>query len=220
MAIPSGVYHVVFGGDLPGGETWQSGFWVQGAVPSDALEANATAELWWGVLTSEDASGAVRIQLTYCSVQVTMRYVRVYPYPSGGPTSPYIGEFSDDPLVGTSSAPKFPNQVCSVVSLRTALSGRRHRGRMYLPCNGIGLENSANMGTANAQGLADAWATAFSDWNTSGDNGGIVVVSQAGTSASPVNNVVVDSRLDIQRRRANRQTIAYHTQATVTPVTP
>jgi hypothetical protein len=220
MGIPASVTHVVFGGALPGGEHWQSGFWVHGATPEDAAAANANAELWWGQLTAEDDSGAMRIQLEVCHAECTLAYVRVYPYPSGGPTAPFVGEHSPTALTGSGSELRLPNQVAMVVSLRTALSGRRHRGRMYLPCNALGLESSGNFADSNIALIAAGWATCFSDWNESGDNGSIAVVSQTGTSVTDVANIVVDSRPDIQRRRANRQTIAHTRTDAVTPFTP
>lgn len=206
MSIPAGVTHVVFGGDLPGGERWQSGFWVSGAVPADAGVATANADLWWAQLTAADASGAMRVTFTHAGSSVSMRYVRVYPYPSGGPIAPYVGEHTGS-IIGASTD-TLPNQCALVVTLRTALSGRRHRGRMYLPVTGLPLGSSGGQAnTAHVTEIADAWGTCFSDWNASGDNGKIVVVSPTGSSFSPVTTVSVDTRIDIQRRRANKQSI-------------
>ena len=199
---------MVFGGQLPGGEQWQSGFWVQGAVPADAGTANELAGLWKAQLSASDDSGAMRLQMTLNPSSVTMDYVRVYPYPTGGPVAPFVGEASAT-LVGT-GFPTLPNQACVVLTLLTNLSGRRHRGRMYLPAQKLSLAGANGQA---AQGdidtIVDGWTTCFSDWNESGDNGHITVVSATGSIASTVTSLRARSRLDVQRRRANKQSVFY-----------
>jgi len=99
-----------------------------------------------------------------------------------------------------------PNQICMVVSLRTEHAGRRFRGRMYLPVNASAL----TLGTAQWTGtqtaiVANTWAAYFNDWNGSGDNGTISVVSRVGAGeATPVSGVLVDTIPDTQRRRRNK----------------
>jgi hypothetical protein len=210
MPIPAGVYHVVFGGDRIGGEVWESGFLVQGGVPASNDAANALALLWWGQLTSTDGSGAlVAVAANLWAASTTVRYVKVYCYPAGGPTAEYIGEHIDTPLVG-SQALQCPNQVALVISLRTNFAGRAHRGRMYLPMDNLSNDGHGQQSSANVNQQATKWALCFHDWNASGDNGIVSVVSRIGAGgALPVTSIVVDSRADIQRRRANKQAALY-----------
>src|SRR5215467_12042174 len=58
---------------------------------------------------------------------------------------------------GTSASPSLPNEVALVATLRTALSGRQNRGRMFMPgwaTNALGAGNVA----------AAAAVTAFQNW--------------------------------------------------------
>lgn len=217
MTLPPDVWHAVFGGSLPGGEVWESGFWIAGAAPTTNAEATGQAEQVWGVITSSDASGAMRITMaSIVASGSTLEYAKVYSYPSGGTIAAHIGEFSGTPVGGGRST-ILPDQSCCVVSLRSDSSGRRNRGRMYLPGNGNTLTAGADFATADVDAVCAGWATAFSDWNAAGDNGVISVVSRVGGGSHvPVTSCVVDSKPDIQRRRANKKTVAHRASQPVT----
>lgn len=216
MAIPAGVYRVVFGGTLFGGEVWESGFWVQGAVPTSNSVANACAQLWWGQLTATDGSGGVTITKTSLwNGTISMTYAKVYCYPTGGPAATYIGTYSGTPVTGSGTG-SLPNQCCLVASLRTGTAGRRYRGRMYLPIGVLGSGVGGQITGAVATTVATGWSTCFSDWNASGDNGKVVVVSTAGGVATEIDLVQVDTRLDVQRRRARSEAV---TAVAAVPVT-
>jgi hypothetical protein len=205
MAIPAGVYHVVFGGPLVGGEQWESGFWVEGALPPDEGAANALAELWYGQMTDDDTSGGLVVFGTaFWSVDISVTYCKIYAYPTGGPSATIIGEHDPTPYAGT-VARSVPNQCSLVISLRTGLAGRSHRGRMYLPIGTLDGGTLGQVPESTASNCGDIWAACFTDWNASGDNGTVVVMSSAKTSAAPITSVVVDTKVDIQRRRAMKQ---------------
>ena len=209
MSIPASTYRVVFGGSMYGGEVWESGFWVHGDTIESQATANATASLWAGVLLSPDASGALRISLAaFASADVTVNYVKIYAYPTGGPVATYIGEFTP-PAAGGTGQRTLPNQCCLVISERTGFAGRRYRGRMYLPAGKTGAGSFGQMTQAAIQESATAWALAFHDWNAVDGNGTVVVVSTTGTLFTPVSQVIVDSKIDIQRRRANKEQALY-----------
>ena len=219
MAIPSGVYHVVFGGALAGGEVWESGFWVQGGLPGSLAEANATANLWWGQLIGEgagDSSNALNVtKAQLWSIDITITYVKVYVYTSGGPHADLIGEYTEAFTPGT-AARSWPNQMCLVVSLRTGHAGRSYRGRMYLPAGVGSLTTVGNYATSAATAIADAWALCFTDWNAVEGNGIPCIVSRVASAATNISEVIVDTRPDIQRRRANKQVITAAETASVT----
>lgn len=207
MPVPANCYRVVLAGSLPGGEEWSTGFWVTGDAPTSNDDANSTADLWWDQLSANDVSGAMGTYLNfYCKANVVWRSTTVYSYPGGGSKAQYIGVHESN-RAGTSQSPVLPNQVCVVASLRTGTAGRQNRGRMYLPANGIPLTADGQLAAADAQAIANTWATCFRDWDASGDNGTVVVVSQTATRASRVTAVVCDSRADIQRRRAASEAI-------------
>lgn len=205
MPIPANVIHVCFGGNMPGGEVWESGFWTAGATITSNDEANAYAELWWDELSSEDTSGAMyQFMQELASTSTTFQYVKAYCYPAGGTTAQYIGTHAGSPIIGTANTGS-PNQVALVVTLRSAYAGRAHRGRMYLPATGsvVGVSGQLVAGVVNP--VATDWGQCFSDWNAVSGNGIVSVVSRVGAGGHvPVTSVAVDSILDTQRRRRNK----------------
>lgn len=216
MAIPPGMYRLVMSGSMPGGEIWSSGFWVHGDAPTDTATANALAQLWQAELHSEEDPAFMRLFLNgYCSEGVTWDTTTVYSYPDGGPHAAVIGVYEATVTGGQASA-QLPNQVSLVFSLRTGGAGRRQRGRMFLPMNAVNLTTDGQISSGTATTLANSLAATFSDWNASGDNGEVVVCSQSATAFYKVTSIIVDTRLDIQRRRAASQSIDGRSTAPLT----
>lgn len=217
MAIPAGVVKVVLSGTMPGGEIWESGFWMSDTGVTSEAEANALALVIEGTLTASDNSGAVRITAGLLwTAQTTFTTVTTYVY-TGGSAAAFVGEFTrPTPLPGTSGNAPHPNQVALVLSLRTGASGRSQRGRMYLPASGASTEATAQLQRADLVSLVNAWATAFSDINSS-SAGKVVVVSRVRGAYRQITQLICDSRLDIQRRRANQQAIESNASAVVGP---
>lgn len=216
MPIPAEVYRVVASGSLAGGEIWSTGLWVQGHTPATQADADSAAELWMAQLVSTtDPAPFLLMAENWWSTQTTLERVTTYCYPAGGPHAAFIGSY-DQLTTGQQGSQTKPNQVALVTSLRTGIAGRRSRGRMYVPLTGGPLGADGQVPTAGAQAIADSWGTFLGDWNASGDNGTVVVVSASATQAYPITQVVVDTRPDIQRRRANRQAINARTTHAVT----
>lgn len=207
---------VVLSGSLPGGEIWESGFWLYGDLPTDQASANTQASLVYGALTSDDESGAMTQWFAnYVSATVTFDKVTVYVYTDGNAAT-YIGTYvPSTPLTGTGSA-ELPNQCAIVVTLLTGRAGRAYRGRMYLPLNSSSYMGSdGQLGNGNMVINAQHWARFFGDWAAS-DAGQPVVVSQVHTAHNAITAVRIDSRVDIQRRRANRQAVTSSTTQALT----
>lgn len=203
--IPADVYRVTFGGSLYGGEIWECGFWVHGGLPEDQPTANATAELWAGQLLSSDPSGALAVCLNlWWTADIKCTYVKVYAYPTGGPHATLIGEHDVTGASGTGTR-VYPNQCSIVISERTGFSGRRYRGRMYLPVGKTSDGTQGQLGGDEVLQAATAWALCFHDWNAVPANGMPVVVSTSGSLFTPISQIIVDSKIDIQRRRANKE---------------
>jgi hypothetical protein len=201
-----GVQRVVWSGGLPGGEIWQCGFWLAGGLPGSEAAANAQAALLWSAFANTATGHAWRMTSnTLWGNSTSLNKVTVYVYVAGGRVADFIGIHTDTPMVGIGGT-GMPDQVCQVLTLETGLSGRRRRGRMYLPntkgfLDSGGLVSATDVGTVSA-----AWKADFTAWNAAGGSAGtLVVVSQTGTSFQPVTAVSMDQRPDIQRRRANRQ---------------
>lgn len=212
MAIPAGVQKIVLFGDLPGGEIWETGFWLQGGLPESDAAAQIQAQLVFNVLESEsDPPFLPALAGSFLNSGTRILGARCYAYPTGGSVATYSGEYTvPTPIVGSSGG-RMPNQVAGVITLRTAQSGRSYRGRMYCPANGAGMGISgagfAQFPEADCQTLVNNLAAAFND--LAGSSAGVpVVVSATRGVATVITNITMDTRADIQRRRANREAAA------------
>lgn len=211
MPRPANVAHVVLEGHLNGGEEFQTGFWLDKSPTSNANAADIAQAV--ATLLQDDALTQLKgILFTGSGYD----RVRVYGYPTGG-TAPaaYQGEAPITGGAGTGGSGNGINQACLVCSLRTGIPGRRFRGRMYLPANGIVAAGGLTDPTAT---LAIATAMAHFLGDVTGSvpiNANVAVVSTVGSETTPVASVIVDDRIDIQRRRADRLT---PTEATEVPL--
>lgn len=204
---PAGVVHVILHGTAPGGEIWETGFWMSNTGVTDASLANALANIIAGTLSASDDSGAMLALANLAwSAYTTWTSVRVYGYTGGSNKAAFVGEYTLTTPINGSGNPTVPNQVCVVLTLRTDLAGRSHRGRMYLPLSKFDASPSAQLTAGFCASVAGYWATAFGDINKS-DTGRIVVVSSLLGAYTPVTVVSMDTRLDIQRSRAKQQAI-------------
>lgn len=216
MALPNNVVHLVFEGNLPGGEIWQTGIWFSDTGVTDVTSLqtwlDAVAVLFGATGTS---SGVTSMLTALAGLGTTWTEARAYHYAGGSAPSDYSAAYTlATPKTGSGS--NLPDQLCCVVTLNTGFAGRRNRGRMYFPANAsttyasTGQIDSGNAGTA-----AIDWGTVLTAVKAAG-HGTPVVVSRVAGSARPITQVAVDTRADIQRRRANRQAI---TARIVQPVT-
>lgn len=217
MPAPAGSVRVVIHGTAPGNEIWETGFWMTGTGVDNQDDANSLAEIIWAELSATDNSGAMTITMAQMASQLqTWTSVRVYAYPAGGTIAQFIGEHVLASPMSGSRTLHLPNQCSQVLTLLTGAAGRSARGRMYLPNQGLSLggDGQADVGTVTA--VANGWATAFTDINAS-DTGKIVVVSQKLVAARQVTSVRMDTKVDIQRRRANKQLATAQHASAVTP---
>jgi hypothetical protein len=200
MSIPSGATKVVIAGSGAQTEIFETGFWLIGADVSSAADANLLcASISEIIADSGDHETAVSNLL---NADFQYDEVRSYTY-TGSSTATWVGRA--DMSISGSSASRGPLQQCVVATLLTGLSGRRNRGRMYWPASGLatqtGYQVSASVVTALSQQLADI----FNEINGNEAAGVVSVVSQTGSTSHPVTSVRVDSKPDIQRRRANKE---------------
>jgi hypothetical protein len=194
MGIPANVAKHVISGTMPTGEIFQTAFWIGGAAApsiSDASEqsfaANTQMQAVFTAMKAIMGSGTVITALDG------------YGYTGGGGATSHGHAPLNIP--GTSATPH-PNQCALVVTLRTAVSSRNARGRMYFPATGIQMPaggGPAATGSQNA--LVDAVA-ALATW--AGGTNPMVVVSQTLTATHPVTSVSADNIVDTQRRRRNK----------------
>jgi hypothetical protein len=201
MPIPNNTAKAVYSGHLPGGEHFQTGYWISGITPPGAPTASAYAEAIGAdfKVSCPHVAGLLRPTAGYDKVTV-------YFY-TGGPTAAYSGEF---PLAmpGTGGASPLPDQTCLVATLRTGFTGRSRRGRMYLPCTSASLADASGLFDPSVPGdvVADLAHHFVNIRDHMTGIGTVSVVSQKLGAVFPVSDVDADLRPDVQRRRANSQT--------------
>lgn len=211
MGIPSGVARISLVGHQTGGEIFDTSFWVGGTgVPTSNADANTYA-----AQVSSQLGGPTLTEL--CSLLDSdsgYDEVRVYSYPSGGPTASFVGSATIGSGTGTNST-FMPLQQCMCITLLTGLSGRQNRGRMYLPATGLSLTSGHLFSGTTVQNVVEAMAGFFGGVNGLGSTNDVCVVSQTATTFHTVTAVRADERPDIQRRRANRQATGASHLATI-----
>jgi hypothetical protein len=87
---------------------------------------------------------------------------------------------------------------------------------MYLPCTAATVQSTGQVSSAISSGVANDIAAILSAVNQSA--GQVVVLSQVAGSAKPITSVSVDTKLDIQRRRADKVAPTTRSSANVTPI--
>lgn len=117
---------------------------------------------------------------------------------------------SEDPLVaeynevvdGTIAAAPLPNNCAHLVSKRTNLGGRQHRGRMYPPAFHLGESSITPNGTF-VENLNTIQALYTSWWGdlVAGDLTPVLFHSAIGVTPTVVTSLILDSRIATQRRR-------------------
>jgi hypothetical protein len=205
VPIPNQVTKVVLHGSRIGGEIWETGYWLFSS-PTSTTDANALAQSIFAIHTG--TGGLFTTAKLNLFATTTLDYVRVYSYPAGGPAAAFTGQSSGAPVPGILSAGTLgvPDQVAWVATFLTGAAGRSHRGRSYMPTDkGLlssdGLQRSLSECTTYATAYAHDLIAITSTVNPYIP----VVVSQKLGSYRNITQVRVDSRLDVQRRRANQQ---------------
>lgn len=207
--IPAGVSRVVFSGTIAE-EQWSSGFWLNQQQLSTA-GATAAATAIRTIAVAQQTS----LTLFWCS-HVALTDIRVYDYGDSSGHASDVGEAPVTSYVGGSTA-HGPYQLCQVLTLHTALAGRRRRGRMYWPAPG-GVFATHLFNASNAQQVCTGMGSLFNAINTSTSVAGSVsVLSQRDGNAVVVEDVATDLRADIQRRRADSQLVGAKFTFDVTP---
>lgn len=199
MAYPARSLRMVAVGDLPSGETWNTGLWALTDAPITSY-----ADLVLSLAVPQSAFNDLFAFLhDFWSATTQARELRAYYY-SGGEFGS-VAEFSATvPLDANTGAgsPILPDQCTPVASLRTGRAGRSYRGRMYLPYPKLALTAAGQMGSSAADDLATAVAACITAIN--GGGMAVSVVSATQASAVPVTNVLIDTVVDTQRRRRNK----------------
>jgi hypothetical protein len=171
------------------GQDVENVWYVQTAAPPDIVEMENIAATFQTAYASIAAALSQDISFS----QVIVRYL-------GDIAGPEFSFAISPPQTGGVATGAEPGNVCLCVSLRTALAGRRFRGRKYFS----GLPT----GTVVANRVTDATATAIRNAvqnliaNLAVALNPMQILSVVGNTAVPVTTaVLVDQFADSQRRR-------------------
>lgn len=211
MSIPPDLTRIVIQGHLGGGEEFATSVWAEGNAPATQTDATNYADTVRSYWEQHALSAAKALLLADCGYDS----VKVYGYPDGGPAALTIGESAITAGVGSAGTNSLPQQVACVLTTLTGFPGRRRRGRMYIPVTAAALV-SHQLPVALLSALVDGVSGFLGNMKISVVTGDPVVVSQVGVgSTAAITALRADSRLDIQRRRAEAEEPADSYQAAV-----
>lgn len=190
MAFPGNVVRVVLSGILPGGESWSSAFYRA------QIDAGTSMQSYADTLVAAPTFTAFVTALKPCmSPGTNINRVQTYRYTSGRAAVDYgSANVTGGTGTGTNAV---PNQVCVVLTLRTAIANRTGRGRMYLPATGLLAGADGGFTTTPVTNLVNA-AGPMLDGNQA------VVLSETATTTNEVLRVDADRTPDTQRSRVNK----------------
>lgn len=202
VTYQAGTVKFIIGGTLAGGETFAWGYQCLGdpGMSQSALDSfNGAAS---AALTNNFLTTAVKALIPTTTVY---RSVKTYLY--GGGTSTILQSINNlTPVAGTGASAPLPNQCALVVTLKSGIPGRSNRGRSYLPlgCAGV-ITGDGQLSAANAQVVATAFASMLSAMKTGIAPIPPVISSSTKSASKPITSVSVDTKFDVQRRRARSQ---------------
>lgn len=170
------------------------------ATPANLVALAAVFQSWWNATKRPTVASSVQ----WNGVTLTAL---------DGPGAPYL-DYPATPLTsGTNTGAPWPPQITVAVSLRTGLSGRSYRGRIYLVgFNNTNVLTAGVMLPATVAGIQTVYNALRSAIIThgaqlcvvslfSGVDGSGNKIPRAVGIATPVSTIIVGNRIDTQRRR-------------------
>src|SRR3954453_7231354 len=159
MGIPNGVTRIVLYGSLPGGEIWQSGYFMPHAAIDNA-EANLIAQNAFDRWKNQTAGRTMaRLVTDWWNTGVSLQGCKSYSYNTTSGEATFKGQSTGAPVVGGAGG-SLVATACICITLHTSFSGATQRGRMYLPALGAIPDNVNNyFNTTIVGNLLVAFAT-------------------------------------------------------------
>jgi hypothetical protein len=105
---------------------------------------------------------------------------------------------------GVGSSGEFSPATSPVITLRTALRGRSHRGRIFLPPAREGVITNGYLNADTTAALQGAWSTFIAAIGAADPALELVVASYKNSSVQRVTDAIVTRKLGTQRRRQQR----------------
>lgn len=204
LNLPS--YKSVFAGTVTGVQTWSCSLWIArngGSTPTQAqVTSNAGAiSALWQAWFNTTARGVNHSPLTAESLSA-------YYYPSGALSATFVGINQFTHIVANGPTDRAPSQLSLVTSLRSSTPGRSGRGRFYMPLTETAQLTAGQVSQSLVNSLAVDAKTLINGINgLAPAEGGAFVCSVASFTKGllePIVTVVVDSKVDTQRRREDK----------------
>lgn len=201
-ALPNNVIRWTISGSYHGEETWNFDWWTAPTTaPTSAADFQDTLNQLKAALDANTFPATLATLM--CTGGDNVGALKGLAYTTGQ-TAEYVAVANWTGINGTSNSFGTLQQAFVVTTL-TDHPTRSTRGRMYLPADGVQLDATHRVPLASVSGVVTKLATALSTGNFNPKIGPPVVVSRKYTKTTRIVNLRYDLRLDIQRRRANKQ---------------
>lgn len=189
-------------GSMPGGTRFSFGWQWTGT--SGALSTRVDAAVGAAIIFI-NGGGLADIAHIWAPSTI-IDTVSAYGY-DGGKSAAAVSHGSVH-VAGTAGAITMPDQVALVASIRSRTNTRSGRGRMFLPASGV-IADQGQVAGANCTDIANAVKGLLNSGQQDGSGLPLtpIVASLTHGSNQAAVQVIVDSRLDVVRHRAQGQSV-------------
>lgn len=192
LVIPPGFAQIVYRSALAGDP--EECLWTLGTSMDGYLDGQDAADVTRFGFVSAYSAGFILAGWTFLGT-------RVYVGQDGGP--PTVWESTGPAVVGTNPGPGLPPNCAFLVQKRSALGGRRNRGRMYLPAGfGVGEDSVPITGVMAEAQRADLNTRVTDAFTGAADR--VIFhdeLTPGGSTPTTITSFIVQARLATVRRR-------------------
>lgn len=184
-----------------GVERWSCGL-TYGVAGNDLVTTPEDLNEWCANVATYLASlGTTHTLRAWLSASANISKVSAYYYSGTGPAVA-VGEKEVTPALTGSGAISMPFQCSRVITLNTALAGRRYRGRVYWPYL-FGTVSAAGKTSSSQNSIDEVKASLVAIGAAAPTVSGLdlAVRSEAANAVTPVTSISVGDVIDTQRRR-------------------
>lgn len=185
------IYHR-FQGTTPNGRTW--GFAWHSNIVDTLANSHIRANGWFN-----EFIGGIE---TLYSALTLMDKITSYQLDTAPPYNSVTAVSSPISVAATGVLGPLPSQIAVVVTLRMPSTGRKNRGRFYLPAPTVGtLTTTGEFATGSRDAFVAALDSAWSTSNSGGERPG--VFSKTTGIFQPYTEFGVGDKFDTQRKRVS-----------------
>jgi hypothetical protein len=209
---------LVISGHLRGSQDWSTSLWIDHGLGDPVpTQAQLTA---YNTACETPVQSWITANINLWDSTTYADTLTSYFYPAGSTIATVQSPGATINVHGTATTGA-PSQLAVVHSLRTLTAGRRGRGRVYFPMTSTSaIQSDGQLSDTLCSGMAGALVSLIRSLNainlgSTTDGGAVSVASRAGGAYHAVSSVVVNSKIDTQRRREDKVAISHSETATV-----